>query len=158
MKLFSKWWFWIIIAIFMMFGVPVIINELYKLNKGYITIWGASDVLSFYGAVLSFIGTVALGTLALWQNHLINKQNLDNMQPALSMRLTSVGSFLYLRVENTGMSVADNISISVLKLQNNGDVNDLLLDELFSSSFELHPKEIVQGRVAIDGSNICFPF
>lgn len=155
MRLFRKWWFWIIIAIFMMFGVPVIINELYKLNKGYITIWGASDVLSFYGAVLSFIGTVALGTLALWQNHLINKQNLDNMQPALSMRLTSVGSFLYLRVENTGMSVADNISISVLKLQNNGDVNDLRLDELFSSSFELHPKEIVQGRVAIDGSNIC---
>lgn len=33
MKLFRKWWFWIIIAIFMMFGVPVIINELYKLNK-----------------------------------------------------------------------------------------------------------------------------
>lgn len=162
MNTIRKWCFWVIVAIFIMFGVsviimlgvPVIINELYKLNKEYITIYKAGDVLLFCGAVLSFIGPVALGALALWQNHLINKQNLDHMQPALSMRLNSVGHFLYLRVENIGMSAADNISISFLKLQNNGYVNDWILDGLFNNSFELYPKESVQGRVAVYGLDI----
>lgn len=155
MNILRKWWFWTIVAIFMLFGVPAIINELYKLNKGYITLWGASEVLSFYGAVLSFIGTVALGALALWQNHLINNQYLESMQPTLSMRLFSDSNLLCLKIENTGMSVAKDISITVLDLQNNGDIKNLELDELFSSYFELYPKESVQGSVAIDGSNIC---
>lgn len=41
----------------------------------------------------------------------------------------------------------------MLDLQNNGDTNNLELDKLFSTSFELYPKESVQGKVAIDGSN-----
>lgn len=39
--------------------VPVIINECYKANSGYMTIWGAADVLSYYGTILETLVTVA---------------------------------------------------------------------------------------------------
>ena len=47
-------------ALFFIFGVPIIINELYKINKGYITAWGAADVLSFYAVILSGIITICI--------------------------------------------------------------------------------------------------
>ena len=31
--------------------VPVIINECYKPNVGYITLWGAQDVLAYFGEI-----------------------------------------------------------------------------------------------------------
>jgi len=48
-------------SVFLVLGIPVIINELYKMNTGYLTLWGAPDVLSFYGAILS--GLIAVGSL-----------------------------------------------------------------------------------------------
>lgn len=56
--------------------IPLIINESYK-HGGYITLWGADDVLSFYGSFLSFIGTIALGGLAFWQNKKIMDINQE---------------------------------------------------------------------------------
>ena len=60
-------------------SIPFLINELYKLGsetgKGYYTLWEAKDVLSFYGSFLSFIGTMALGGLALWQNKKFKHEN-----------------------------------------------------------------------------------
>lgn len=50
------------------FAVPIIINELYKLNSGYETIWGAADTLSFYGALIGAIGTIVLGIVSWQQN------------------------------------------------------------------------------------------
>ena len=45
-----------IIAVMMIgiliFGGPILINELYKENTGYITLWGAKEVLGYYGIVL----------------------------------------------------------------------------------------------------------
>lgn len=48
----------ILAAIFLIIGVPVIINELYKLNRGYITIWGAPEVFSYYGTILAAAGGI----------------------------------------------------------------------------------------------------
>lgn len=64
-------------------ATPFIINYLYM--KGTPdgkadTSFSASDMLSFYGSVLAFLGTVALGGLALWQNkkaNAISKELLD---------------------------------------------------------------------------------
>lgn len=73
----KRWWFWSAISTtaVIIVAIPFIINESYKINSGYITMWGASDVLSFYGTLLSFIGTVALGALALFQNKQANEIN-----------------------------------------------------------------------------------
>lgn len=65
----------IALAMLLFIIIPVVINVAYINNNGYITVWGAEDVLLFYGAALSFIGTVFLGGLALWQNEKLNKIN-----------------------------------------------------------------------------------
>ena len=50
----------IIIFIILVFLIPILINECYLPNKGYLTVWDGADVLSFYGAVLAafFIAVV----------------------------------------------------------------------------------------------------
>lgn len=48
-------------VIIFVLGVPLIINELYKVNAGYVTLWDASDVLSFYAVILS--GIISIGIL-----------------------------------------------------------------------------------------------
>lgn len=48
-------------AIIFVFGIPLIINELYKVNAGYVTLWDTSDVLSFYAVILS--GIISIGIL-----------------------------------------------------------------------------------------------
>lgn len=66
--------------------IPILINELYKIglktDSGYVTLWEAKDVLVFYGSFLSFVGTVALGMLVLWQNQKFKKEN-DKVQERL---------------------------------------------------------------------------
>ena len=43
----------------LIFFIPHLINECYQCESGYITIWSAADVLSFYGAVLGSATTAA---------------------------------------------------------------------------------------------------
>lgn len=48
----------IVLAIlFFVVGVPICINECYKIGPGYITEWGAADVLSYYGTALGAAAT-----------------------------------------------------------------------------------------------------
>lgn len=58
---------WIVIGLFAIIifvvGVPIIINECYKANSGYITMWSAADVLSYYGTFLGVF--VAAATIAV---------------------------------------------------------------------------------------------
>lgn len=80
-KWFRKPWLYVlmIILILTIVGVPIVINEMYKygatLSKPYITMWGADEVLSYYGTVLSFLGTFILGVVAYKQNERANKTN-----------------------------------------------------------------------------------
>lgn len=53
----------VIAAIFLIAGIPIIINECYKVNCGYITVWDGADVLGYYGAILGSI--IAVATLAI---------------------------------------------------------------------------------------------
>lgn len=51
----------ITLSVFFILGVPFIINECYKSNAGYTTMWEASDVLSYYGNILgAIIAVVAI--------------------------------------------------------------------------------------------------
>lgn len=49
-------------------GIAFAINEAYKVNSGYETLWNASDALLFYGTYLAFLGAVVLGVVAVHQN------------------------------------------------------------------------------------------
>lgn len=90
-SLLSKWWFYPTLFIVTLI-VPFIINELYKMGGGYITKWDAADVLSFYGSYLTFIGTVILGVVAVYQNkkaHQLNEQ-IQRLQQAQYISMVSV--------------------------------------------------------------------
>lgn len=56
--IYKTWWLYpcaiLLIAAFVV-GIPIAINEAYKVGEGYITVWGGSDILSFYAVVLSGI-------------------------------------------------------------------------------------------------------
>lgn len=56
------WWKWILVALGLLIpivGVPIGINECYKSNTGYITVWNGADVLNYYGTIIS----TAIGAL-----------------------------------------------------------------------------------------------
>lgn len=50
-------------VIFLIVGVPLLINESYKSGCGYITVWGGEDVLGYYGSILGSV--IAVVTLAI---------------------------------------------------------------------------------------------
>lgn len=52
-KSWTKWILIAVIALVLIVGVPIIINECYKTNSGYMTMWDAADVLSYYGAIIA---------------------------------------------------------------------------------------------------------
>lgn len=56
-------------------GVPIIINECYKIG-GYITLWGAADVLAYYGTILGAIVSVAVlaGTIRFTRKQILHDQ------------------------------------------------------------------------------------
>lgn len=147
-----------VLIILILFFVPlVLVHILFKINSNIewiVAEWSAGDVLAYVAGFEAFVGTVALGALALWQNQQINKQHIESLAPALSMNLIKSSGLIYLTIENTGQSEAKEISISVDSIENNGDKCELILDDLFSTTFELYPKENVQGRVAISGANV----
>lgn len=53
----------VILALLAVIGGLIIINECYKGDSGYITIWSAADTLSYYGTVLGAL--VAAATIAV---------------------------------------------------------------------------------------------
>lgn len=70
---------WIII-ILLAGSIPLIINYLYMLGSDLQepnTAFSASDLLSFYGAVLTFLGTTFLGLVAYQQNEAHNQKQLE---------------------------------------------------------------------------------
>lgn len=67
-----------VILVISVVGGPIIINELYKFGNGYLTLWDASDVFLYYGTVLSAIGTITLGIIAVYQT-----KNANNISERL---------------------------------------------------------------------------
>lgn len=110
--------------------------------------------------ISSTVSAIAL-IITIIQNQRLRKQYLDSKQPQLSMNLKKLDSFIYLSVKNIGESVAKNVVLCPIKIENNGDDKSMLLDKLFNYPFDLYPGETVSGVVAIDASNIqckAFPY
>jgi len=116
-------------------GIPLLINWLYKqpaLIPFFVAEWGAADALSYYGSVLTFLGTAALSTLALWQNHQIKVGNdkhsaflaqLEKARNAIHFKIQVVSllanaSKIKIIVSNLTENIAYNISISKLRIVN----------------------------------------
>lgn len=73
--------FIIVAGIILIAGVPVAINEAYKANTGYLTLWTAADVLSYYGTILGAATTIgALIATILFTKRQIQRQSYIDLQ------------------------------------------------------------------------------
>ena len=64
-------WLWIVLVLIAVL-VPIVINESYKLNKGYETLWSASEMLVYMATIISAFGTVYVSCIAISQNKKAN--------------------------------------------------------------------------------------
>lgn len=58
----------LIVLLLVILVAPYVINELYKLQSGYLTLWEAKDTLQYVISACGVIGTTALGCVALYAN------------------------------------------------------------------------------------------
>lgn len=114
-------------------GIPFFIHILFKLhptNNFFIAEWTAGEVLSYYGSVLSFTGTVVLGALALWQNNRIKEESdkrtalleqldmIKNMPKFSFSHKVSNGRRMHLNFEikNISENIASELIVSNIRI------------------------------------------
>lgn len=86
----------IMIAVFLIIGIPVIINECYKMNCGYTTVWDGADVLGYYGTILgSAIAVITLASTIVFTKKQIQRDS-------------------YLRTETEKLSKLEHIFLEIL--------------------------------------------
>lgn len=119
----------VLIIIIMVIGIPILINCLFKLSAPFDLFaaeWTADSALTYYGSVLTFLGTFVLSVLALWQNHVIEEVNskhtalLERMEREKNAPFIIISdvvghgnaSDLTFFVKNISENIAKEISIS----------------------------------------------
>ena len=112
-----------------------------------------NGIAIFITSVSILISAIAVG-IALYFNILTQNKHKKSLEPQLSMRGETYKSMLYLLIQNTGRTAAENIKIDIKFIEYNGS-NVLRLDALFSQSFDLYPNEKIQAMVAIAEENIA---
>ena len=68
----------ILSVVVLIFGIPITINICFKIPAPCKILepeWEADSVLTYYGAILGFLGTTSLSMLALYQNYEIKKES-----------------------------------------------------------------------------------
>jgi len=106
--IYKKIWIWLIsipTVLFFVVGVPLIINKCYINNEGYMTVWGGTDVLSFYGDVLTFIGTTVLGIVVYLQTQ---KHHIENKQRAMVENAVNFPSITF---ETEKFDILDKLTV-----------------------------------------------
>lgn len=62
----------VLLCVFFIFLVPLILNNLYYQKAPYDFLkvgYGINDILGYYSAVLTFVGTISLGGITVYQNY-----------------------------------------------------------------------------------------
>lgn len=107
-----------------------------------------SIVVSIISATISTISVI----VTVFFNTKNQKQYNRSLEPALSFQLVEYSHMLFLKVTNTGKSAAQDIQIKINSIENNGE-EELLLDDIFKTEFEMYPGETTQGSIAFWGEN-----
>lgn len=149
-KSFKKIVLIIILIIFAsIFIIPIIINESYKADSGYITLWDAKDLLSYFGTVLSAIGTIFIGIVAIYQNERLLKLEEIHSTPSLhidifkcKMQCFEEREFdLLLGLKNTTENVINIIDVSPLVLDNLSKRIEISFCKGWSSHYSILPHQ-----------------
>lgn len=160
-----------IAILFMLFGVPFLINLLYKVDAAvdiFAAEWSAGEALSYYGAVLSFIGTVVLGALALYQNHIIKveadkksalveeQERIENM-PRFFVRFLAANGYcgkLKFALMNVSNNMAYDVEIYDIKIKN-GTKTVWETEDTYSSP-AINPQKHIEIQTMSPASNEKF--
>lgn len=154
----------VIIFITITLGIAIVINESYKVEKGYITLWEPADTLAFYGSYLSFLGTVVLGIVAIYQNKKSQDLNekLEKLQQAQFISMVSTTKVM-IETRSSSTPYYMNLkmpNISVIDLTANGFTTDNCyhIDVEFKNDSEypivqmkVHPGERTNGNCLLYG-------
>ena len=115
--------------------VPFAINELYRVNDGYITIWGAEDVFSFYGDLLGAIATIGAVYLTIDYSVYREQQNYKKtICPFLSTSyfpqydyedfMKKKENVLYVNIERNGdISISQVVPEKIKQIKRTIDAN-----------------------------------
>lgn len=69
--MYKTWWIYpaaLLLFFILVVVIPIIINEAYKVKAGYLTMWDAADVLSFYSVVLSGLITICALIITIYHS------------------------------------------------------------------------------------------
>ena len=163
------------ITFMIIFGIPFIIHMLFKLHSNidfFVAEWTAGELLSYYGSILAFLGTIILGALSLYQNQII-KQETDKRTELLEQRkresnmprfrLRHISSQenkqkLQLEIENISENIANDLVLYDIKiLSANKEVlwdkkSAIHLDTLQANN----KNSIYLGNPSLAEDNCCF--
>ena len=106
----------ILVAIFLIIGVPIIINECYKANFGYSTVWNGADALGHYGAILGSV--IAVVTLAKDKNYNVGVHKItvwENNEPKLVEKYP-VGQYPLKELKENGLTSVQGRSKATVQL------------------------------------------
>lgn len=122
-------------------SIPFLINNSYQAGKGYQTLWGASEVLAFYGEYLSFIGTIALGIIAVYQSYKAQKVNeqLSRLQAASFFSMVTLNQLIINKNKNSFSSFIDSRIDQSLS-------RDIVIFNFTNTKFDFH----IDGSYFID--------
>lgn len=80
-----------LLAVFIIVGIPLIINELYKMNIGYITVWSGDDILSYYGSIIGALITgVTLVVTISFTKKQIERESYVNYETSRCKKLEKI--------------------------------------------------------------------
>lgn len=124
----------IILFIVVVFGIPIGINEAYKVESGYHTLWGASDALSYYATVLGAIITAVslYATIQFTKKQLYRDAFLENEKA----RWNKVEDIITQAI----------IDISPLKICSHPDLKSIDTEILYSKLLSLQDYVITSRR------------
>ena len=101
----------IILFAFLIVGIPVIINECYKANRGYLTVWSGSDVLGYYGSILgSAIAAITLVVTIVFTKKQIQRESYLKSEEEKWAKIENVFSDMLVKINpiNTLLKTMDN--------------------------------------------------
>lgn len=118
----------VVIMIFLSVVMPLIIHYLFKieaLNDFFVAVWSAGDVLGYYAAILSFVSTILLSVLTLWQNEIIRRESNRNNDILKEMEIQKNQPFFKATILNKNTGFAD-VCLKIQNISDNVAVNPVI--------------------------------
>lgn len=111
----------IVLFSFLIVVIPVIINECYKANSGYLTVWSGADLLGYYGSILgSAIAAITLVVTIVFTKKQIQRESYLKSEEEKWDKIENVFSDMLVKINpiNTLLKTMDNGLIDPTKAIN----------------------------------------